>query len=116
MTGQQVMARLRERDANGDLLSLVKRLAAAHHVTVDELLGPDRMSGPSHARQALWSHLHENGGWSYPRLGKVFGRNHCTILYGIRAHRERNGLTKLVHKIGRGYDPPTEQALPTGER
>ena len=112
MTGQQVMARLRERDGDGELLGLVKRLAAAHHVTTEELLGTDRSIGPSHARQALWNALHELGHWSYPRLGKVFGRDHCTILYGIRAHRERNGLAKLVYKMGKAYAPPGEADIP----
>ena len=49
MTGQQVMARLRERDGDGELLSLVKRLAAAHHVTVDEPAANQRTTGRSDA-------------------------------------------------------------------
>lgn len=112
MTGQQVMARIRERDGDGELLALVKRIAAAHEVTADELLGMCRESGPSHARQALWAALHARGHWSYPRLGKVFGRDHSTILSGVNAHRARMGLGKLVHKLGTTFQPPTELELP----
>jgi chromosomal replication initiation ATPase DnaA len=106
------MARLRERDGDGELLSLVKRIAAAHHVTVVELLGTSRDPGASHARQALWSRLYELGHWSYPRLGKVFGRVHRTIMFGVAAHRERMGFPKPVQKPGRGFLMPVEQELP----
>jgi chromosomal replication initiation ATPase DnaA len=112
MTGQQVMARLRERDGDGELLAIVKRIAAAHDVTVDELLGPSREAAPAHARQALWATLHERGHWSYPRLGKTFGRDHTTIIAGVNAHRDRMGLPRLVHKPGATYQPPGEAYLP----
>lgn len=111
MTGQQVMARLRERDGDGELLGLVKRIAKAHQVTPDELLGPSREQGASHARQALWSALHERGHWSFSRLGKVFGRDHSTVMFGVAEHRKRNGDAPLVHKPGRTYEPPTEAEL-----
>jgi len=112
MTGQQVMARIRERD-DGEILSLIKRLARAHHVTVDELLGRDRTPAASHARQALWEALNATGHWSLVRLGKVFGRDHVTILHGITAHRVRNGLPPLVSKPGITRCQPIEQPLPT---
>lgn len=115
MTSQQIMARLRERDGDGEILALVKRIAAAHDVTADELLGPSRESGPSHARQALWAALHERGHWSYPRIGKVFGRDHSTVIFGVNAHRQRCGLAPLVHKPGRTYEPPGEANIPQVE-
>lgn len=111
MTSQQIMARLRERDGDGELLTLTKRIASAHNVTLDEMLGTCRESASSHARQALWAALHERGHWSYPRLAKLFGRDHSTIIFGVNAHRERVGDAPLQHRRGVGYEPPREAEL-----
>jgi len=112
MTGQQVMARLRERDANGDIIRLVKQVAAAHQVTLDELLGHDRTSAPSEARRALWEALAATGHWSFSRLARVFDRDHTTIAAGIDKHRAHVGCAKLVRSKGKAYRPPVEQSLP----
>lgn len=110
MTGQQVMARLRERDGDGELLELIKRIAAAHDVTAMELI-ESRKGAPSDARFALWNALFERGHWNYSRLGDLFGRDHTTIRAGIDSHRARNGLAPLVVGQGKKYRPPTEQYL-----
>jgi len=84
-------------------------------VTVDELLGRERTPAASHARHALWEALNATGHWSLSRIGKVFGRDHVTILQGIAAHRVRNGLPALVAKPGKTRERPIEQLLPTKE-
>lgn len=114
MTAQQIMARIRERDGDGDLLGLVKRIAAAHDVTVAELL-ESRVRGASDARFALWNILMERGHWSYARIGSVFGRTHGAVIDGIAVYRKREGLPPLAIGKGRRYVQPVEQALPTSE-
>ncbi len=113
MTGQQVMARLRERDGDGELLGLVKRIAAAHHVTQEELLSHDRGAAACRARHAFWSRLSETGHWSFSRIGKVFGYDHVSVMNGIDAHRALIGLPPRVKKQGKTCESPTEQELPT---
>ncbi len=108
------MARLRERDGDGELLGLIKHIAAAHDVTAMELI-ESRKGAPASARHALWNALFERGHWNYTRLGELFGRDHTTVMNGINAHRERNGLPPLRVGQGRKYVPPTEQPLPTVE-
>lgn len=76
-----------------DLVELADRIAKQHDVTLLEMLGHTRGSGPSWARQALWSELYARGHWSYPRLGKLFDRNHRTIMAGVDAHLRRTGAS-----------------------
>lgn len=114
MTSQQIMARLRERDGDGELMGLMKRIASAHDVTLQELLD-SRKAGPTDARYALWNALMERGHWSYSRIADVFGRDPSSVNNGVGAHRERHGLPPLVIGRGRRYAPPLEQALPTSK-
>jgi chromosomal replication initiation ATPase DnaA len=109
MTGQQVMARIRERD-DGEILGIIRRLAQTHHVTSLELL-ESREAGASDARFALWNALMESGCWSYKRLGEVFGRDHTTIRAGIAVHRKRIGAAAVPPHKGKRYVPPSEQSL-----
>jgi chromosomal replication initiation ATPase DnaA len=81
-----------ERLAERDLLDVALRFAREHNVTVRELVGGSHERAPSWARQALWSFLYSLGHWSYPRLGHLFGRDHSTILAGVRAHLQRTGV------------------------
>ena len=116
MTGQQVMARLRERDGDGEILSLVKRIADTWNVTMNELLGDSRELCPSAARQQLWYELYLTGRWSYPRIARTFGRKaHETIIFGVKAHCKRNGFTPPRLGRGRRYEDPGEAMLPAKE-
>lgn len=83
-----VIARLAVREG---LLETALRVAKAHHVTLPELVGRNRARAVAHARQALWAELYheKEGGWSYPRLAALFGHDHTTINYGVRAHLNR---------------------------
>lgn len=85
---ETVIDRLAERD----LLDVALRFAHDHSVTVHELVSRNRERAPSWARQALWSFLYSLGHWSYPRLGHLFGRDHSTIVAGVRAHLQRTGV------------------------
>lgn len=114
MTGQQVMARLRERDGDGELRRLIDRFAKAHYVTRMELLD-SRKAGASDARFAMWNRLMESGVWTYSRIGVVFGRDPTTVAKGVAVWRKRNGLPPLVVGQGRRYIPPGEATLPTSK-
>jgi len=114
MTGQQVMARIRERD-DGEILSLIKRLAKAHHVTVDELLGGDRRRGPMDARAALWEAMEATGHWSSERLGELFGRPGSSVRWATKRRRKRLANQQVVGKAWQSCVQPIEQPLPTKE-
>lgn len=75
-----VLRRLSERD----MLETVERHARLHGVTAEDVCGRGRTAAVSRARQAVWLHLRETTALSYPELGALFGRDHTSVLYGVR--------------------------------
>ena len=76
-----VLAALTERG----LVYLLDEVCRTHHVTRDEVTGRNRSRSVSFARQDLWWRLRESHGFSYVELGRIFARNHTTVLHGVRA-------------------------------
>jgi len=63
---------------------MLKRAADAAAVTVDALTGNDRRKHVVRARWAVMLALHE-AGWSQSRIGQnIGGRDHTTVLHGLR--------------------------------
>lgn len=79
-----IIARLRDRS----LLELVERIAAEHHVTVEDVCSRWRAKSVSAARHKVWSRLRVMG-LSLPEIGALFGRDHTTVLVGVRRAHER---------------------------
>jgi hypothetical protein len=71
--------------------NIVGRIAVAYGVTPEEIMGRETRRGISDARQAAYSEVKSLRPWlSLPALGRIFGgRDHTTILHGIRAHAAR---------------------------
>ena len=67
-----------------DLLELARRVARKHSLSVEEMLGPWRGPAESHARHLLWAVLYARGHWSTTRIGALFGKDHTTVLLGMR--------------------------------
>jgi chromosomal replication initiation ATPase DnaA len=112
MTGQQVMARLREHDGDGEILQLARNIANHHGVTHDEMLGESHEPMPCAARHHLWYALYMTGKWSYPRIAKTFGRKaHQTVIAGVKSHCEREGLVPPRPGGGNRYCEPREAEL-----
>lgn len=49
-----------------------------------EILGRDRSPRAAAARHYAMYLLHAGGGWSYPRIGTVFKRDHTTVMAAVR--------------------------------
>lgn len=65
-------------------------VAVRHGLTLADLQGPGRGKAVAHPRQeAMWV-LKQQGRWSLPQIGQFLGgRDHTTVLYGIRRHEAR---------------------------
>lgn len=74
-----------------DLLPLVERLAARHHVTVGELLGHGRDPHMVQARHAVWAALWSDPEvyWSISRIAKLFGVDRGTVRYALKGRDGR---------------------------
>lgn len=70
---------------------LTRTIAAAYFTTPGRVVGERRLKRDVHARHALWASIYAMGRYSLPELGRMFGRDHTTILVGIRKHNARIG-------------------------
>ncbi|MBY0514966.1 MAG: hypothetical protein K2P78_13755, partial [Gemmataceae bacterium] len=71
--------------SNGrDLDGIVRRVAAAFGVTERELRGPSRLRRVLVPRQVAMYLARAVGGWSLPRIGAAFDRDHTTVLHAVR--------------------------------
>lgn len=69
---------------------VVSKVAAFYGVTVDEMIGPSRKKAIAEIRQEAYHALYETGRYSLPTIGGYFGgRDHTTIMHGIRSHKAR---------------------------
>lgn len=65
--------------------------ATKHGVEVNDLRGRRVYHRFTHARQEAYALIRDALGWSYPKLGRYFGRHHTSIMQGVDAHRARCG-------------------------
>ena len=72
-----------------------RETAEKHGVTVAKIDGPRRSEKIVHARQeAMWRAKNETN-LSFPSLGKLFDRDHTTVMWGIRQHEARMAGTSI---------------------
>lgn len=65
-------------------------IAKKHGLTPGDLSGPNRTNRYVAARHEAMFVLHHRFGLSLPRVGFLLGgRDHTTVLHGIRRHRQR---------------------------
>jgi chromosomal replication initiation ATPase DnaA len=63
---------------------IVNKCADLFRLTPEDLVGRKRRKYVTYARFALYTALRRRG-WSYLAIGAFLGRDHATIMYGVRA-------------------------------
>lgn len=91
---------------------IVKEAARVFHVHERDLMEKCAMPYIVPARHALFTALHARGR-SYKGVGKVFGRDHSGVIYGVRKAKERMAhdevyAARINHLIN--YGKPNLQA------
>lgn len=95
----------------GSKRQIALEAAEAHGLTLDELMTRTNRRKISHARHAaMWAmwQCHRRDGvpsYSLPQIGAFFGLDHTTVLYGLRAYAERNGLEYKPRADGKAANP-----------
>jgi len=69
-------------------MNIVREVCEAHDVTRDEIFEKNRSKKMVMARGVIYDRIRKELGWSYPKIGKLFGKDHTTILHGVRLARE----------------------------
>ncbi len=65
------------------LMRVVQAVADEHFVEPAQIMGDSRRREPSRARMDCWSRLRREG-LSFQQIGRMFGRDHTTVIYGVR--------------------------------
>lgn len=65
------------------LMRIVAAVAYEHAVEVGEIMGSCRQKPLARARFDAWHRLRREG-LSYPQIGRMFGRDHSTVVYGVQ--------------------------------
>lgn len=75
---------------------IAAEVAALYALTLADLFGPARAKAISHPRQhAMWEVRRRAPHLSLPQIGRLFGgRDHTTVLHGIRAHEARQAAQR----------------------
>ncbi|MBX3232022.1 MAG: hypothetical protein KIT84_20095 [Labilithrix sp.] len=76
-----------------DLLALLDDICRRRAVTRDDVCGVMRTKAIVRARHELWWSLrhHADRFFSFEEIGRLFRRDHATVLHGVRAHALRLG-------------------------
>lgn len=70
----------------------IREACAEGGITYERLMSRDRLPEVIRVRHRLFYEFREMG-MSYPEIGRLFGRDHTTVLYGVKMEKERrNGL------------------------
>lgn len=72
----------------GFVRQAIRDVSAATGVSVDDLLGRGRRRKITQARQLAMFIAREKGA-AYSAIARVFGRDHTTIIHGVRAEAAR---------------------------
>lgn len=72
------------------LIRIVREVAEFHWLPPSLILSAVRTAGVCAARQECMWRARQETTYSLPQLGVFFGRDHATVLYGIRRHQLRN--------------------------
>lgn len=71
----------------GSPMEVIDRVARKHGVSKSEILGRERTARISAVRHEAYAAVRDSTGMSYPAIGRIFRRDHTTILHGIRKHK-----------------------------
>lgn len=90
------------------MADIVKEVAAKHRITVANLIGQSRRYEFSRPRQeAYYRAFVECPHQSYLQIAAFMNRDHTTVLFGVRKHCKRVGISyptaKMMRKIGPAF-------------
>ena len=63
----------------------IAQICDRHGVTLDEMMGRSRLPHVCSARNEAYVMLREEK-LSYPKIGKIFGRDHTTVINGVKRY------------------------------
>lgn len=78
---------------------ILDEISLLYGFSVAELRGPGRTKEIAHARQHAMYLMAQQKHLSLPQIGRYLGgRDHTTVLHGVRAHKARTEAAALVEE------------------
>lgn len=74
---------------NARIREVIEEVAQRHDIPVGLIYAQDRRKAISTVRHEAYYLVHRDFGLSYPEVGRIFDRDHTTILHGVRKHEKR---------------------------
>lgn len=75
--------------------AIANEVAGRHGVDPDRLFSATRARPVAYARQEAFYLIRDRLNYALTQIGRIFDRDHATVLHGIQAHASRNGLRFL---------------------
>ncbi len=75
-----------------EAVAIIQGVCARSNITTTLLLGNCRARRLAWPRQEAYWRCYYEAGMSLMEIGRLFKRDHTTVLYGMRAHQKRVGL------------------------
>lgn len=82
---------------------LEEAISQASGISIEDMLGRSRKPEIVDARHAVWFVAFRELGYSSPELGIRYGRDHTSILHGVRKIEESDHAPKIIEGISRLY-------------
>ena len=79
-----------------ELLTIMRMQGVA---TIPDIMGPRRHRPIADIRFALWWVLHRQYGWSFPRIGREFNRDHSSVVHGVQFVDEMLAATATTERV-----------------
>lgn len=86
-----------------DINMIISRVCTYYAVSRDDIMGTSRRADICLPRQIIQYLAYKNTGLSYPEIGKVFGRDHTTVMNSIKKITDKRGadmkLDTVIRKL-----------------
>jgi len=109
MTFDQIIENL---DAAG-VIDIARDIVKRRRIAIEDMWDAGHEPFRSHARQEFWAALKaiDPVVWSYPRVAKLSGHDHTSVMKGHRAH-----LIRSMKSMPRSEPAKTEAPAPAAEK
>lgn len=71
------------------MADIIERVSLETGIPIAELKSPGRRRPITYARQDFMARARATGRFSFAQIGRFLGRDHTTIVHGVRAHARR---------------------------
>lgn len=78
-------------------MEIVNEVCKEHDISRELIFSGTRKKNAALVRGIIYDRIRKELGWSYPKIGNIFGKDHTTVLHGIKMalqYRIQNGGEK----------------------